>query len=281
MKNFLKNLIALAILGSIIYAYQAPIKSSFLQLANTYLPCQIPISYTLGDFDSEFGISEAEFLSAVSEAEGMWEGAIDKELFVYKTDGEMKVNLVYDSRQEATIKLKRVNATLDVSRSNYDLQKENLSSLRSLYEQDKKAFEKKYAEIKNKKNITQEEVDLVNRMQAQLNIKVNEVNQLVNSLNKLAASLNLDVQKFNEIGSSNGEEYEEGLYESGPNGASISIYQFDNRDKLVRVLAHELGHALGIDHVEDSEAVMYRLNKSESLKLTEADIKALSARCEY
>ncbi|HCY17892.1 TPA: hypothetical protein DHT42_01705, partial [Candidatus Nomurabacteria bacterium] len=64
-----------------------------------------------------------------------------------------------------------------------------------------------------------------------------------------------------------------------PTGREIDIYQFDNKGKLARVLTHEFGHALELEHLENSKAVMYRLNNGVNEKLTIDDILALKKRC--
>lgn len=63
-------------------------------------------------------------------------------------------------------------------------------------------------------------------------------------MNQLIVILNLNVNQFNTVSHSNGEEFEEGEYVRDISGERINIYEFDGEKKLIRVLTHELGHAL-------------------------------------
>jgi predicted Zn-dependent protease len=62
----------------------------------------------------------------------------------------------------------------------------------------------------------------------------------------------------------------------------INIYQFHDESDLELVLAHELGHALGLNHVENPESVMYYLMEKqnlENIQLTTQDLQAIKNVC--
>lgn len=280
-----------------------------------HLPCEDPIPYALGVFDTEFGITEKYFLSALAEAEAVWEKPTEIDLFTYtpedtredtRTD-TLKINLVYDYRQQATLKLKSLGIVVQNTKASYDTLKAKFIALKAEYERDKNIFAKRVADF-NKRNSDyerevkswnqkggapeqdykrlqatqaslQKESQVLEDMQRNLNEQVEEINAMVVVLNRLADTLNLSVEKYNTVNTSRGESFEEGVYVSSGGNQEIDIYEFSSREKLVRVLAHELGHALRLPHVEDPKAIMYKLNQGNNMTLTEADMNALKAEC--
>jgi len=307
MFKLLKTIIILGILGTAGYFYRVPLQDLYAQIKNQYLPCTEPIEYSLGKFDTKFGISKAYFLDALSDAETIWEKPIAKDLFKSTPEGRLKVNLVYDIRQESTSKLKAMGMVVETNQASYDALNAKYKSMSADYEAQKKIFNSRVIAFEARREAYENEVESINRSggadkqamtrmnaeKASLNQELQAINQLQNSLNEqidninalavainqLVKILNIDVKKYNTIGDAISGEFDEGVYKSGPEGQEIDIYQFDNRTKLVRVLAHELGHALGLDHNEDPKAIMYRLNNGINEKLTTSDLSQLKTLC--
>ena len=112
-----------------------------------------------------------------------------------------------------------------------------------------------------------------------MNADIETLNAIGTSLNKLIAELNLNVERYNQAGASAGGECEEGAYVSEAGSQRIDIYEYSSHTELVRVLAHELGHALGLGHVGDAEAIMYKVNQGKKLTVAQDDITELHAVC--
>ena len=75
-------------------------------------PCQEPITYSIGNLDPRFGLTEAELLAYIDRAKNIWESPIGKQLFEYSPTGVLKISLVYDYRQKATDELKKIGITI-------------------------------------------------------------------------------------------------------------------------------------------------------------------------
>lgn len=308
MKTFIKNILLIGLVVLLAQHFRPEIEMAISNLRYQYFPCTQTMYYSIGAFDQRFDLSEEELKKYLKEAEGKWDGASGKNLLEYKEGSDFKINMVYDKRQETTDTLEDLGSGLDQSKAGYDAMKRVYDEKFAIYQKNKKSFESDWAKFQNKNQEYNRAVDYWNskggapeaeydklsatkaelreegeallRRQESINLETNSINKMVGDLNALAHDLNLDVAEYNEIGSDQESEFEEGKYYRGPEGEGIDIYQFENLTKLRRVLAHEFGHARGLDHVEDPEAIMYLLNTSNNLKLTEADIAELNKVCQ-
>ncbi|MDD5165567.1 MAG: matrixin family metalloprotease [Candidatus Pacebacteria bacterium] len=275
-------------------------------------PCSKPIYYSIGQFDSRFNIDKDTFLMNVGQAASVWNNAINKPILAYRTgsnksDTDLIINLMYDDRQKITTQLDTISTTVDGQKASYDNLKIRYENLTRQYTADKSALDAEIstysqalasynAEVNNWNNkggaprdqITslQAKKTTLDAMAAQLradqnafNLLVNNLNSLSSELNRAAEALNLNVKSYNTIGTGISEQFSEGEYILDETGPHINIYQYSTKNQLIRVLEHELGHSLGLDHVNDSHAIMYYLNKDTNETLTTSDIAELKSVC--
>ena len=62
-------------------------------------------------------------------------------MFVYKEDGELKINLIYDSRQKATDILRKMGFNLEDNKASYDSLKRKYDILEAEYFKEKSLLE--------------------------------------------------------------------------------------------------------------------------------------------
>ena len=296
-KAIKSGVIVIAVLGVSVFAY-AKLNPQ---------PCSEPIKYSLGTIDEGFKLAPEEFLKNIDQAADIWSGALDKNLFTYDPEAELKISLVYDYRQQSTDELKKlglnientqesyneIKATYQARKSDYELKKQALDAQITDYEKRQGAYNQKVNYWNANGGAPKKEYDALHKEKAeldaqrgriatqqdQLNDLIDKLNSLVNALNLLAKTLNLNISEYNTVGTSRGSEFEEGVYVEDPSGKRIDIFEFENQTQLIRLLAHELGHALGLDHVDDSSAIMYKLNSGSNLSLAAADLTELVQLC--
>lgn len=274
---------------------------------NPYLPaCRLPVEYTIGDFDERFGVTEAEALEALSSAEAVWEESLGREdVFKYQEDGPFRVNFIYDERQRQAEAALEAREDLLARGGANEVLTELHQKLVDEYETHKAEYDAKLDAHEAKLASYNAEVERYNaeggaprdayedleRRRRELDRERDELRDMFTDLEDLAAQINSVGDKGNEmIGEYNelvedfnhtfahGHEYTQGDYR----GRAINIYTFTDKEELVLVLAHELGHALSLPHVDDPKAIMYYLMDEQPRPpiLATADKEAFSSMCE-
>src|ERR1035437_7533856 len=185
------------------------------QIITKYFPCKEPIPYTLGSFDTKFNISQKDFLDVLAEAENTWESSIGINLFLYKPDDTsldvLKVNLIYDYREQVTSKLAILGIAVKNTKGSYDALKSKLTELKLEYQSEKDILTTKVATFNEKKAYYEQQVEYWNSkggapqkeynviqglalelqaMAGDLKILEAQVNDLVSNINSIVVALN-------------------------------------------------------------------------------------------
>lgn len=310
MRKLVDSIVLIVVVGLgsyLAYTHQAQVRSIVPMVERRLAPCGSPITYSIGSIDPRFGINTTALVGDLKEAEAIWEKPSGKDLFASEArGGAVTVNLVYDNRQAATDRLKAAGIQVDSSEATYHALKTRYDALfarvqgeQSSYQSEVAAYkadeaaynaeverlnqrggasQAQYQQLQSQKAALEQEFANVKSLERVVNADVDTLNALATTLNQLIVQLNLNVAQYNRAGASAGE-FEEGLYQQKAAAQTIDIYEYSDHAQLVRVLAHEMGHALGLEHVEDSAAIMYKVNRTEILKTTAADITELNRVC--
>lgn len=279
MKTSLPLLVSLLLLGVLGYLFYKPVmqKTEYL-LAWSY--CDEPIHYKEGSVDPRFKISQQTFLTDIQQAESLWDKAYGKQLFVYDPKTQLSVNLVYDDRQALDNQLNQIQDQVDS-------QKNNLNPQIEQYKADVAAFRQKLADLNSKISYWNQKggapPDIYTQLiseQASLQAQANQLNQTAKSLNQSTEAYNSEVDKLQTVAQSFSQvvqqKPEEGVYD--PEHNRIEIYYDNNQNELIHTLAHELGHARGLNHDSGSLSIMYPYTTA-SVTVSPQDLAELQQVC--
>lgn len=313
MLNFLKKYFFLAIIAIFGGAGIGAAFFVFPDLFDIYPDrpgCDTPIHWSLGKIDSRFPLDAKQFRQTVFEAEKIWEDTLGKDLFVFDPQSSFQIKTEFDQRQQMSFEAQDLEKNISTYEKESSLLEKNYQTLKSGYEQQMKQFETLKKEFDNKldqynqdvatwnagdqtstkdyENLQEAEKEL-KKLQEKLQTKSTQVNKTADELNSLAQKINTKIANVNEAVETFREKYGapqpfvQGLYYPPLQG--ITIFEFKEKEDLRLVLAHELGHALGINnHIQDNpSSLMYYLMDQQDIEnpsLTEQDIVAYAAACQ-
>ena len=271
--------------------------------------CSEPLTFRLGEIDERFSITENELIDLIKEAATVWSEAADTTVSEYDENGEIAINLVYAEIQQLSDSEKQYRDRLEYEEFSITVLENEYRRMNHRYEDEVKQYDEDSRNLQQKINRMNEwvvqkneqggfneqdlsqyenrksEIERIKRDLAQREIilerKANELNAKIDFLNEKIERKNRLVDEYNRT-FSGVRKFTQGAYEWTAGSGSINIFHFLDKDELRLVIAHEMGHALGIGHVSNPESVMYELMGAQSRKkieLTREDVAALEISC--
>ena len=269
----------------------------------TISPCITPMTYSIGTFDTRFNITKETFIQETERASLLWSNALGKKLFTYKEQGgSLTLNLIYDQRQANTVDVSYLILDINNAKHSAQMLQEEYEQEKITYQRDGEAFtadstsfQERYTAYSQKveeynarggakkeeydammQTLTslQEESKTLEARRLTLVALMESINKKVARYNEFVIYINTLIVKSNTLGA---KKFTEGRFV--PSRNTIDIYQYADLTKLRRVITHELGHALGVNHNNMTQSIMYSVNSGTSTELSKEDISDLKEAC--
>ena len=310
--GFLGLAVALAQTGNG-HGTESPANTANIAATLRAAPCGQPVKYKLGTIDRRFGMTDQDALVVIRDATRLWNSATDIGLVEYGGDTGIPINFVYDDRErmsqdhaayaatirQAAAELKQIDdevaavrGQLTAARNSFSSQEGSFKAKLDIYNADVerlngggggtyeqgKVFDESKRQLDQQLNQLKDDQAAINELIERENALIAQHNALVNRANAVINIVNQDV----------GKGFIAGLYAVKDGRAQIDIFAFVDRPDLVRLLAHEFGHALGLGHVGDPNSVMAASRETgmvsldttgKGLELSSEDRSALRGVC--
>lgn len=273
-------------------------------------PCSDPLTFRVGEIDERFSITREDLIGLMEDVVEVWSEAADTTVVMYDENGDIAVNLVYaevqqlsDREKQHRDRLEHDEFSIAVLENEYQRMNRQYEADVARYEEDSRNLQLRIDQMNEwviKKNNEggfneqdldhyenrKQEIDRIKRELAQrenmLEQKADELNEKIDFLNEKIERKNKLVDDYNRM-FTGVRKFTQGAYEWTSDSRSINIFHFIDKAELRLVLAHEMGHALGINHVQNPRSVMYELMGGQprpGIELTEEDINALRNICQ-
>ncbi|MCC5942223.1 MAG: matrixin family metalloprotease [Balneolaceae bacterium] len=278
-------------------------------VAEKSAPCTDSLTLSVGEIDNRYSISEEELQEILTDVAALWSKAAGRELVVVTEDGDIPVHLIYSEDQARSTMERQLNdriesmrLELSVLEREYNRAQDQYDDRLDNYNDDARALQSDLSVLKNwvqqineqggfrdsqvrQLEERQQQIDNrtreLDRRRIVLSSEADELNRQLDYLNTRIADKNRAIEEYNRSFSGT-RRFTQGSFEWHGAQRRINVFHFNGLRELKLVLAHETGHALGVDHVENPASVMYHLMGNQNMvniTLTDEDRAALYDVC--
>ncbi len=251
-------------------------------------PCSRALTYTLGVIDKRFELTNQKILEELSEAESVWEKSSKYNLFEYeprKDKADISIDFVYDDRQETLVTSRELDTEItqyEKTIAAYESRLDRYEEQANQYDEDTEQYEIDLERWNsgNRRSETEyrrlrAEDERLRTQYTYLKQETTLLEEVQEKLEPVRIALN---ERINELGGTDGDIVEDGRWD--PREDKITVYRYEGDRELKWLLAHELGHALGMEHVDYPRSVMHYLSSDVPIiTLSHDDVRELSRVC--
>ena len=263
-------------------------------------PFDTRLRYRIDDVDPRFKLSIEQVRQISEQAATIWNDGTGQQYIVYDPNAQLTIHLIYDERQFESEQQRAHLNQLKMNQQEWINKKQELDQMEQQLAFNKQSLDLKKQELNQqidnynhqvllaKQNATdhdrqyfqQQQYELQKLVQ-KLRLEIDNFNQNIVELNRKIDSLNSLDQQLDSSVKLYRQRFQPRLFHKGLfNGKQILIYEFQSENDLRLTLAHEFGHALGLSHHNDPQALMYPLMQDQDLndfRLKPADLELLQS----
>jgi hypothetical protein len=219
--------------------------------------CDMPIEYSLGRIDPRFELGRKQALAGIARAAGFWEAGIGKPLFLYNPDSAFVIDFVFDERQEMLIKMKSGRDSVADVRKRFDALEAERAALLADHDVRVRAYEAEIARWNDQGGAPPDEKRALDADKQTLQDEAEVINDMLSRINALARDINSrDGHPGGEYAIVAGRTDRQ-VTNDLVTALHMNIYMFQTWDQLALIVAHELGHSLGLQHVPSQGSLMF------------------------